>query len=198
MRNILFYDFETTGMPDFGAPSESEHQPHIVQAGAVLVDAESREIRASLDLIARPDGWVIPPESTEVHGITHERALACGIDERLVISALHGMWRAASSRVGYNESFDARIMRIGLKRSGWEDGEQIADAWKEAPAECAMRQATPICKIPSTRGGGFKWPKLSQAHEIIIGSTFENAHSAMADALACMRVYWAIKDRVTA
>ena len=38
MNLALFYDTETTGLPDFKAPSEAQHQPHIVQLAALLVD----------------------------------------------------------------------------------------------------------------------------------------------------------------
>ena len=62
MTIAAVYDTETTGLPDFKAPSESEHQPHIVQLACALVDLDSRQITESMDVIIRPDGWKIPAD----------------------------------------------------------------------------------------------------------------------------------------
>ena len=75
MSLLFFYDTETSGLPDWKSPSEAEHQPHIVQAAGAIVDSESRETIASVEWIAKPDGWVIPDEVAAIHGITTERAL---------------------------------------------------------------------------------------------------------------------------
>jgi len=32
---ILFYDTETTGLPDFKAPSDAPHQPRIIQLAVI-------------------------------------------------------------------------------------------------------------------------------------------------------------------
>nr|WP_299241463.1 hypothetical protein [uncultured Halomonas sp.] len=43
MTPILFFDTETTGLPDWKVPSDSEHQPHLVQLAAVLADDDARQ-----------------------------------------------------------------------------------------------------------------------------------------------------------
>ncbi len=183
----LFLDTETTGMPDFGAPSESPQQPHIVQLAAALVDVDMRRTIASVDLVVKPEGWEIPAEVTAIHGITTEHAADVGVPETLAIEALLALWRSAQVRIGHNESFDARIVRIGLKR--FQD-DVIADAWKAFPAECTMRQARPICALPKSKA-----PTLAEAHAILCGSPLHGAHSALGDMLGCMAVYWALRDR---
>ena len=195
---MFVYDFETTGLPNFKAPSGDPCQPHIVQAAAALVDPESRQIIASIDLIVRPDGWEIPDEVAQLHGITTEKALAQGVDEAMVVHALYEMWSNAKTRIAHNEQFDARIMRIAQHRFEWP--EQALQAWKGGEAFCTARAATPIMKLPPTQKmvkAGFrhhKTPNLTEAYEHFTGKTMSNAHSAMPDVLACIEVYWALQD----
>ena len=195
MNLKLFYDTETTGLPDFKAPSESAHQPHIVQLAALLVDMDTRETIQSMDVICRPDGWTIPDEVAAVHGITTEHAAEVGIPEHLAVSMFMELW-AGRARVAHNEQFDARIVRIALMRF---HSEEAADIWKSGPTEGTARLATPICALPPTEKmkavGRFhhKTPNLGEAYRHFTGKELENAHSAMADVLACRDVFFAIK-----
>lgn len=207
MNPILFFDTETTGLPLFSEPSEHPDQPHIVQLAALLVDPESRETIASMDVIVRPDGWTIPDEVAAVHGITTERAEAVGIPEKLAVEMFMALWYHRP-RVAHNEQFDARIIRIALMRfqnhvvEEW--GKPMPDIWKESSAECTARLATPICALPPTdrmkaaKRFHHKTPNLGEAYRHFTGRELENAHSAMADVLACRDVYFAIKDREAA
>lgn len=46
---LVFFDVETTGIPDFKAPSDAPHQPHMVQLGALLVEPDTRIERAAVN-----------------------------------------------------------------------------------------------------------------------------------------------------
>lgn len=198
MNTALFYDTETTGIPLFGEPSEDPRQPHIVQLGAVLVDMDTRETISSMDVIVRPTGWTIPDDVAAIHGITTEKATEVGIDEVIVLEMFLNLW-SARTRIGHNEAFDARIIRIAQHRFGHP--ETRMDAWKEGPAVCTARRSTPIVKCPPTakmKAAGrfhYKTPTLAEAHQHFLGRPLENAHSAMADVLGCMAVYFAIQDQ---
>ena len=76
MKPILVFDVETTGLPLWNEPSEDPRQPHLVQLAALLVDDDTRQVISTLDVIVRPDGWLIPEDVAAVHGITTERAAA--------------------------------------------------------------------------------------------------------------------------
>ncbi|MEY4760654.1 MAG: hypothetical protein RLZZ200_510 [Pseudomonadota bacterium] len=194
----LVYDTETTGLPLFSEPSEDPRQPHIVQLGACLVDVDTRKVLSSIDVIIRPAGWEIPAEVAQIHGITTERALDEGIPEALAIAAFMELWRNSSVRVAHNEQFDARIMRIGLMRHPYTVS---PDTWKESPAECTQRLATPILKLPPTPKmvaarirSPYKSANLGEAYQFFTRQPLVDAHSAMADVQACMAVWFAIKD----
>jgi DNA polymerase-3 subunit epsilon len=197
MKLFLVYDTETTGLPDFGAPSHLPHQPHIVQAAAQLVEEDTGKVVAGFDLIVKPDGWEIPADVAEIHGITTERALALGVPEDFVVQSLLHLWRRSGYRVGHNESFDARILRIAIKRLGY--GDELADEWKAALAKCTARLASPHCNLPPTEKmirANKRWPKtptLSEAYRHFFGVELQGAHSAMVDVDGCRLVYEAIR-----
>ena len=122
----IFFDTETTGLPDWSQPSEAPHQPHIVQLAAQLVNLDTRRVISSMDVIIRPDGWTIPQETTVVHGITNEMAMDLGVPEAAAVEMFLGLWKNRL-RIAHNEQFDARIMRIALMRFF---GEERADEFK--------------------------------------------------------------------
>lgn len=192
---MLFYDTETTGLPDWKVPSDSEHQPHLVQLGAILADADTQRVISSLDLIVKPDGWEMPQEVTDIHGITTEYAQAVGVDESLAVSLLLDIWKGCL-RVAHNRTFDQRIIRIATKRYC---SEEAIDEWADKDShDCTMLMAKPIMQLLPKGRYGFKSPKLGEAYTHFTGKPLENAHSAMADARACMAVYWALQQQAAA
>lgn len=203
MNLALFYDTETQGLPLFKEPSEHPGQPHIVQIAALLVDLDTRQTISSMDVVIRPNGWTIPDEVAAVHGITTEHAEAVGIEEVTAIDMFMALWGGPGRlRIAHNEQFDARILRIALKRFYDKPDHvlMISDTWKEGIADCTAKLATPICQIPPTakmvKAGfnKFKTANLSEAYKHFTGRELENAHSAMADVMACRDVYFAIMD----
>lgn len=193
----LFYDTETTGLPLFSEPSEDPRQPHMVQLAACLVDTETRQTIASLNVIIRPDGWEIPDAVAAIHGITTERALEVGVPESLAVGMFMELYNDRL-RIAHNEAFDARILRIALIRHEADDS--IADDWKAGKAECTQALATPILKLPPTPkmvAAGRRHHKsanLGEAYKHFTGTELAGAHNAMVDVQACMAVYFAIKD----
>ncbi|MBL4651290.1 MAG: 3'-5' exonuclease [Flavobacteriales bacterium] len=183
-NTILFYDTETTDMPNWKIPSDDVTQPHLVQLAAILCDADTKEIIQSIDLIIKPEGWESSKEALETHGITEEFALEHGIPEPYVVGMLELM-RGDALRVAYNKTFDQRIIRIAYKRYCKEE---LIDSWAEKDDhKCAMQMAR--------KAMGGKNPKLIDAYKHFTGKELENAHSAMADTLACMEVYFAIREQ---
>lgn len=195
----LFFDTETTGLPLFSEPSEDPRQPHIVQLAALLVDLDSRKVHASIDLTVLHDGWVSEPKALAAHGITPEMAAAVGVHEWTALALFCQLWKRADLRIGHNEQFDARIVRIGLHRFANEIHSTTSDEWKAGKAECTQLLSTPILKLPPTpamRAAGrnhHKSANLREAYRHFIGQDLVDAHSAFADAKACMDVYFAIK-----
>lgn len=178
---LLGYDVETTGLPVWKEPSDSVNQPHLVQLGAVLVDAITQKVIASMDVIIKPDGWVIPDDVAALHGITTEIALEVGIPEKLALEMFLAM-RGEAERVAFNKTFDQRIIRIAAKRF-LDEAAQEKWAIKE-DHHCAMQMAR--------KDMGGKQPNLADAYKHYTGKDLVDAHSAMADTKACMDVYFGV------
>lgn len=193
----LVYDTETTGLPLFSEPSEDPRQPHIVQLAALLVDVDTRKTLGSIDLTVKHDGWTSCAEALNTHGITTEIANDIGVPERVALESFAALWLRSDVRVAHNESFDARILRIALHRF---DPGMSPDQWKAGRAECTQILSTPILNLPPTekmlakRMRGPKSANLREAYQHFMGRELVDAHSAMADARACMDVWFAIKS----
>ncbi len=179
----LFFDCETTGKALMRAPLEHPAQPHIVQLAGLLCDDDGREA-ASLNIIIRPNQWVIPEEAAAIHGITTEFAAKCGIPIGFAIDFFRAMAQEADTAVAHNIDFDAFMLSLECLRGSY--GEILP-----AKRFCTMKSTTQICKLPGNYGD-YKWPKLTEAHKHLFGTDVEKAHDAMADVRACARIYFEI------
>jgi len=187
MKKNLFFDTETQFLPVWKEPSGGENQPHLVQLAAILCNANTCEIIDTMDVIIKPDGWEIPQETIDIHGITNEMALEVGIPEKQALEQFLELCGDAD-RVAYNRTFDQRIIRIATKRYSTDE---VIDKWAiKDNFHCAMMLAKPIVKCPAKTKGKFKTPTLQEAYEHFSGKKFDGAHNAMADTQALMKVYW--------
>ena len=193
MKKIVFFDTETTGLPLWQEPSDSEGQPHLTQLAAIVANAETKEILASIDLTIRPEGWVIPEALVELNGLTAEYCAAVGVSEKLAIDLFADLIGDVDLIVAHNSSFDQRIMRIAMKRYGYSDADLIEWAVKDKHF-CTMRESKEIVGAITDKGN-LKNPNLSEAYQYFYGEGFEGAHTALADTTACMKVYWALNSR---
>lgn len=180
---LLPFDTETTGIPDWKTPSDDPGQPHIVQLGAILYNEETGDIASSLDIIVRPDGWVIPDECINVHGITNERAMDEGVSEQEALEAFMAMYDQCDLRLAHNTTFDNRIIRIALKR--YQPDRVSDEEWKD-------RQRYYCTLMNAKRDmGGNRGHTLGECLLHYCGRQHEDAHSALPDAQACLDIYLA-------
>jgi DNA polymerase-3 subunit epsilon len=190
---ILFKDYETAGLADFNKRASDPSQPHIVKMACMLT-TEAGEVMESHNVIIRPDGWSIPKEASDVHGITNEIALEFGIPEAVAISLMWSMIEKSKLMVAHNLMFDKFLSRIAGRRFGLLTDDKD-EWWKQLPGFCTMRETTLLCNLPGGRGGQPKWPKLTEAYSHIFGKSFDDAHDAMADVSACKEIYFWLKTK---
>lgn len=176
----LYFDTETTGFPQ-KPNTPDEACPHIVQLAAILVDDAEGEV-ASMNVIVRPEGWTVPKEAADVHGITTEKAEAFGIPIKVALATFSNLVRVSEQVVAHNFEFDRKLVAYEVDRLG------RIHRIEEKPQFCTMLATVDLCKLPG-RYGKFKWPKLMEAHEILLGEGFDGAHDALADVRACQRLH---------
>ena len=82
----LIFDTETTGLPrDYSAPiTQLDNWPRLVQLAWQLHD-HTGALQSSGNYIIRPEGFTIPFNSEQIHGISTERALKEGVDLKEVL-----------------------------------------------------------------------------------------------------------------
>lgn len=193
---IMPFDVETTGFPLWKQPSAHPDQPHLVQLAAELCDSTGAVLE-SMNVIIRPDGWTIPEQVAAIHGISTERALAEGIPEVDAVIKFHVLAGRAALRVAHNISFDDRIMRIAMVRAGL--AREVIERLEAGPSACTLKLADAIMKLPPTEkmlAAGFtksKPPNLAEAVRYFLNEPHDKAHDAMADVIACRRIYFHIQ-----
>lgn len=183
---FLIYDTETTGLPrDWKAPlTDSDNWPRLVQLAWQLHDGRGRLISRG-NRIVRPDGFSIPFNATKVHGISTERAIEEGLPLADVVEEFNETLQQATHVMGHNIEFDINIVGAELHRLGLP-----VDGLLEKPLIDSKDEATNYCAIPGGRGGGYKWPSLTELHLKLFGVPFAEAHDAAYDVDATAKCFF--------
>ena len=167
---------------DYKAPSsDTDNWPRLVQLAWIVTDDEGNRLRSE-NLIIRPDGFEIPVETSNIHGITTERALKEGVALADAIESFRNDLKMADRIVGHNISFDKKIVGAELVRLGLKDE---LDGMKSL---CTMMASIDYCQLPGKYG--FKYPRLQELYVKLFGREFEDAHNAMCDIDATEQCFW--------
>ncbi|MBO6829468.1 MAG: DNA polymerase III subunit alpha [Muricauda sp.] len=181
----LIFDTETTGLPKrWDAPiTDTDNWPRCVQIAWQLHD-ELGNLIEHQDFLVKPEGFNIPYESEQIHGISTALAEEKGTPLSEVLEAFNHALQQTKFVVGQNVGFDINIMGCEFHREGLESpltSLPVLDTCTEHTAE--------LCKIPGGRGGKFKLPTLTELHEFLFGEPFAEAHNATADVEATTRCF---------
>lgn len=184
--DFVFFDTETTGVPrNYKAPaSDLNNWPRIVQISWIV--SNGKDILDKQDHIIRPEGFVIPTESSRIHGITQSIAMEKGEDLNIVLRKYSEDVNTAKNVVGHNVDFDIKVSQAECIRMGLPNpfnGKAILDT---------MKSTIDFCAIPGYYG--YKWPKLDELYVKLFGKHFDNAHNSMADIQATFDCYWRLKE----
>lgn len=182
--DVLFFDTETTGIPDRNAEWATDYMdfPHIVQLAWIHGDkAESH--------IIYPDGWEIPEETVQVHGITTEMAHEKGEPFAAVIDKFIADCLEAGLICGHNIHFDTQMVKANILRELGQEYYQANNVESALYKGKRIDTMRPTMKWVDARmsNGRLKFPNLSELYaRCFPGETFP-AHDALEDTKAVAR-----------
>lgn len=181
----LIFDTETTGLPkNWKAPiTDVDNWPRAVQIAWQMHD-EMGELIENQDYLIIPEGYNIPYDAEQIHGISTQLAKENGKSLDKVLLLFNEALSKAKFVVGQNVGFDLNIMGCEFHRLG------IQTELNELPVldTCTEKTAL-LCQIPGGRYGKFKLPTLTELHEKLFQTPFAEAHNATADVEATTRCF---------
>lgn len=199
MPAAVFFDTETTGLPQWHGGVGHPKQPHIVQLAAIMQDLETREVLHTLCCLMKvPDDVQIDPQAEAVHKKSKALLNTFGYRAETVLKMFQVMLERAEVVVAHNLGFDSLVYEAAVLRG---QGFLSMDPFRKCRASCTMLNSVMLCKLPNPKKPGtFKWPKLNEAWPMLVGNKIGKswneleAHDALFDVRRCQELYWAIQD----
>ncbi|GMN06330.1 DNA polymerase III subunit alpha [Croceitalea sp. MTPC5] len=181
----LIFDTETTGLPKrWDAPiADTDNWPRCIQIAWQLHD-DMGNLVDQQDYLVQPEGFNIPYEAEQIHGISTALAEQKGVPLGEVLEKFNTAMAQTKFIVGQNVGFDVNIMGAEFYRLG------IENPLQELPVlDTCTEHTAQLCQIPGGRGGKFKLPTLTELHEYLFKQPFAEAHNATADVEATTRCF---------
>ncbi len=182
----LIFDTETTGLPKrWDAPhTDTDNWPRCVQIAWQLHD-DMGNLLEHQDYLVQPQGFNIPYDAEQIHGISTELAEDQGIPIATILAEFSKVLSEAKFIVGQNVGFDINIMGAEFHRQG------LNNLLQELPVLDTCTEITAgLCRIAGGRGGKFKLPTLTELHAFLFEVPFAEAHNATADVEATARCFF--------
>lgn len=162
---ILVVDIETT--------DTNPHVGKILEIGIVSLDLETGKIIELFDQVLREDGltakhrdsWIFSNSDMTIEEIRNAPPASEVLPQ---VQAIFDMYPLGVT--AFNRNFDVGF----LKSRGINCGRDLQDP---------MLIATNLCKLPSPRGRGWKWPKAQEAYDYFFpDNQYVEAHRGCDDA----------------
>lgn len=163
-HGILFYDFETTGLPACKTEREAIRmgnpfppdplargnplhytQPFPVSVAMVLTDntRQANIISETYTLIQLPPGVQVQEGAAKIHGISTEKANAEGAPLASVLAHFIQLAHSATRPMAYNDNFDDTVLKANALRCGLISCPPPFSFPPYQISSCALRQQLP-------------------------------------------------------
>jgi len=198
----LFFDTETSGLPNFKAPNSDPSQPWVVQLAAVLTNELNHPLQ-TMSLMIRSEGLPMSPEAEATHGISVSTADTYGIMPAEALGMFINLARKSTRIIAHNISFDMRLLKIMATRVRSEAKDDIYYMDENIPKVCTMMSTAKLCNLPYPSGKkGCKWPKLEELASFLFGAEWlaqwlctRSLHDALVDVELTRECYFELVRR---
>lgn len=223
----MIFDTETTGLiPKIELSFNWEDVdistfPYILQLSFVTINESTHQIQGVYDeLIKLPEGIVIDPFVTSIHGITNEMITKKGKDPESELDIVMTNYLQSTKIIGHNISFDITMLLVAIirilqkyknsngeydfetanKMTKWSDYyHNLFRSWRYKH-ECTMKPNVKLCNIWVKRKNSesmfLKFPKLAELHNVLFHSNVKSLHNSLTDVFVCLRCYYYIKYKI--
>ena len=205
-KKVLFIDLETIGIsiinkekntnikqeekyPDY-RKNEFYDEARIVQFGWIYLEDfdYTYDIKPEniLTQIVKPDGFIIPEESIQIHKITNEISNEKGQSIKKCIKKFKNIFNEVDYIIGYNIYFDINVLLNELNRCGMKNSiKKIKNLIINNKLLCIGELASQY------KGYKSGMPKQTKIYAELIGKNLENAHNAQYDICGTIELmYW--------
>ncbi|CAH0996353.1 hypothetical protein EMA8858_02485 [Emticicia aquatica] len=191
MRKILFFDTETTGLPQYyNAPiTQVSNWPRLVQL-AFIEYFEDGSLASKHNYIIKPEGFSIPRDATLIHRISNHQAQTEGQDLRQVLAVFEKAVNEAVLLVAHNFDFDKCIVGAEFVRKSFDPKIILTKR-----SFCTMKDKNVVnfCRIQGKNS--YKWPKLEELYLKLFNEPINDAHDASVDIEATAKCFWELLIR---
>lgn len=191
--NILFFDTETTGLKDDKLPCTHEKQPMPIQIG-YKIDAENRREMGLANILLRPQGWTMGKRAKEITKLDENLATEYGTHFVTGMEIMIDMIENADVVVAHNAGYDVTVIRRAVYVYCEMTDQEYWDVFEGKQIVCTMLAAMDIVKAKPKKNGKWKWPNLTECMRFFFNEDHSKAHDALADVIACARVFYELLD----
>lgn len=184
MSTKIVFDTETTGLPPYAVGRKGYIDPvrflewndcRVVQIAWMVINDES-QIISKKDYIIKPKYFMIPIESTKIHGISQEIAKERGVPIEFALQEFLQDLQEANLIISHNIDFDYSVVLAEIYRAHLDPYHLQC-----VPKHCTMKRGS----LPNE-----KWSKLAELYEKYFNKKPELLqHRALNDVELCYEVY---------
>jgi DNA polymerase III epsilon subunit-like protein len=183
MRTFLFLTTKTTGL-------DTEKDRILQLSTRLVVHKETQDS----SLLIRPSGFAIPAAAIKVHDISDRVATTQGVGIGQALELLMKQLRQAEIIIGHNIAYDIEILLAQARRVGRQDIIELLTPplfgfnGGTCAAVCIQRLAADYLRHLG-EPASLSDTKLTIVYQKLFGEELVGAHDALADAIACQRIY---------
>ena len=164
--------------------SDTFNWPRIIHMSWIILGKDLKPIN-DYDHIINPEGFSFSPEIEKRCRIDQEDIDTKGAPLQDVLAAFDESLKQVEYVLAHNMNFNENVLAAEYLRKG------IRHSLFLKERICLMQESTFFCKLPS-KGGGYKWPTLTELHAIIFKKAYSPPNNARADVIAATRCFKAL------